>query len=187
MGFHRTLLRGRLGTDNWDYWLPTITQFKTQPNVIIFHTFVWSCCQLQLHDVLLQRGRKNKRRRKRKNGRGLPYFEDIMLIRSVLVSLASFLWYYLPFLVSCPQGHRLPIAPFRDPGLSTQVHTRIVVEAAKLCILNSSRIPYTYPLCSSSSLPSFLAFSDYTMFSIFTSALWFCIFWGGGRIWLPDS
>lgn len=43
-----------------------ITNFKqllnlkpSQKDVIIFHTFVWSCCQLQFHDVLLQRGRKN--------------------------------------------------------------------------------------------------------------------------------
>lgn len=96
MGVLRTLLRGRLGTDNWDYWLPTITQFKTQPKRCNYFSYI---CLVMLPATtpwcFISKGKKEQRGKNRKNGRGLPYFEVIILIRSVLASPASFLWYYL--------------------------------------------------------------------------------------------
>lgn len=56
----------------------------SQKEFIIFPTFVWSSCQLQLHDFYFK-GKKEQKERKKN---GLPYFEVIMLVRMAL-SLSS--------------------------------------------------------------------------------------------------
>ena len=130
------------------------------------------------------KGKKEQKEKEEKEWKGTTLFwryhadQNCAGLSSLFSVVSPSVSCFLPTRSSVTSSSFLRSCPFL---LSTQVHTRIVVEAAKLYILNASRIPYTYPLCSSSSLPSFLAFSDYTMFSIFfTSALRFCIFWGGG-------
>lgn len=85
IGVHRTLLRGGLGL------IIEITNFQKlfnlqfiQKDVIIFHTFAWSCNQSQLYQG------ERKGAGIRKNRRRLAYFEVTVLVRTVLALSSLF-------------------------------------------------------------------------------------------------
>ena len=131
-------------------------------------------------------------------------FEDTMLIRTVLASLLLYLCSltFLPFrslVPSCsfPRSWPFHTSTCKDCSGTCQVSFffplifiswRLITlqHCSGFChISDSSRAPYTHLLCFSSSLPSFLAFSDFyhILYPLQLYDFAFFVF----LVWLPNS